>query len=203
MTPLLRKFAPLGVFAGRGDSRASDHRSLLRIALGATSLIAACSSDDGREQVAQEAAERAEILSRVADSGSDLERRVLRDGAVTEAEHEESALALVACAEREGVEIQLGSDDDGGYNFTVAADPRTTEIFEGCHRDTYADVSIIYAIQRSMPPEARARQAELVVECLNREGQDVDSWPDTDRPIDEATEARCVDEANAALAAEG
>lgn len=161
-----------------------------------------CSGDDApaSDEAAQLATQRAEVLSRVTRSGSDLEQRILEDGEVTPAEHEESALALVECAAGKGVTIDLQDDGSGSYSFTMPASEDTDRVYNECGSTTFANVDTIYAIQNALPPEMQQRQAELVTTCLNENGFDVEEWPIVDVEIDPEIESVCFDEASRAIA---
>lgn len=111
---------------------------------------------------------RAEILEAAKTVGTDFERSVLEDGAITRAEYVEASQRYVDCVKGHGIDI-AATDTFGVNNYTTSNLTAENEKYlDSC---TYGTIFVIEGLYSGMvknPDKADFKQ--LVVSCLIKSG---------------------------------
>ncbi|MFV0407907.1 MAG: hypothetical protein ACK5LN_13985 [Propioniciclava sp.] len=100
------------------------------------------------------------------ESRSELERQVLADGLITDAEYAELLGAFQTCIEDLGYELTW-EGDDGGFSIPGEQSPSEQQIAE-CSATTDGEASGYYVQMRRNPENLD--EAEIMVDCLIRVG---------------------------------
>jgi len=173
-----------------------------RLLVVAALLVVASCGDEPSADPADLQAVRADIVAQAA-SASPLQREILSDGMVTEAEAKQAVAAFVECAQKEGLTIGP-TKESGNYSFGFQSDGDSQDelvIYDRCEAETFGLVGMMLGVQAAPPADALEERNSLVEQCLIDEGFDAEGWPATTAELDPSVEARCVDEADAAVGA--
>lgn len=160
-----------------------------------SAATAAC-ADAAQPRPGNQAQQELERIRVLLPAATKLQQDVLADGVVTEAERDQIDGAVVSCAAKAGVVVEVQRDEQGTRQYQVAgtkdaaeSDRRQAE-FEECYALEAALADSAYAVHHALSDTQQATLRDAVIQCLADRGITTREWPSAEI-IDRAAEADC------------
>lgn len=107
----------------------------------------------------------------------EVQRRILADRQVTDAEFEEAVLAMVACLEESGIRVVEFDTRPAGWSIAYGApggDPQVeSAVYDDCYDRSLAAVEPFYLAERGPTERERIEERTQFAACMREAGLDV------------------------------
>lgn len=146
--------------------------------LGIALLVGACAAPAGTPKGPTTFREQwNDRLPAVLEGTSEFQREILRDGEVTQAEHERARLAFTGCIEDAGVPVtDLELDENGQIVLLGVAGENPDGIVQQCEAEYYSDVREAWRVALR-PGDSEQAMFARIAECMAQSGYVVSSSP--------------------------